>query len=95
MSDNIFLTGELLRVVPWNCEGIEMPYGYKEHFKMWDPSKQKTYEDLRKKRKITPGTPALVTEKVTDPDSFRSPLYWCIVEGEKLIISHTFLEKMS
>ena len=94
MGESIFLAGELLRVIPWDCEGIEMPYGFRELFKTWDPEKKKTFEDLRKRVKIVPGSSALVMERVVDQDSFRSPMYWCIVGNERLLISHTFLEKM-
>ena len=94
MSENIFLAGELLRVVPWDCEGVEMPYGHRESFKMWDPAKQKAYEDIRKKVKIPPDSPALVMERIADSESSRSPLYWCIVNGDRLLISHIFLERI-
>lgn len=88
--------GDLVTFEPWDCEGIEMPYGYRELVKLWDPAKNKTLEEFRRKTKITPGATGMVTERVeldigTDSPQIR---YWCIVEGQRLIVSTQFVNRV-
>ena len=62
MEDLKTKIGDLVSIEPWDCEGIEMPYGHLEFEKRdWDPEKKKMFERLRKKVKIMPGSKALVT----------------------------------
>lgn len=85
--------GDLVVIEPWNCEGIQKPYGHvifdKKH---WDPATKKMTEQLQKKVKITPGSKALVTGKELIGTAYsEEPYYWCLVEGRQLIVSHRFI----
>jgi hypothetical protein len=88
--------GDLVSFEPWDCEGIEMPYGFKEHLNLWDPEKKKIREDLRKKEKITPGATGLVTEAITVSlsNDTEKPMFWCIVEGKRLLVHNIFVNKV-
>ena len=94
-SDNTTIKiGDLVCIIPWDCEGIEQPYGHLIfEKKYWHPEKQMTMENFRKKTKITPGSKALVTgrEEVTGTHS-NQIFYWCLVESKQLIVSHRFIE---
>ncbi len=94
MNDHsTFQIGDLVSIEPWNCEGIQNPYGHaifdKKH---WDPNKKKMFEQLQKRVKITPGSKALITGKDVVKTNFNEePYYWCLVEGRQLIVSHRFI----
>jgi hypothetical protein len=94
MDDRVKI-GDLVIFKPWDCEGIEMPYGHREHVKLWDPDKQKTKEDFRKKSSITPGATGLVTERVEIDTGYgdKRDSYWCIVEGSRLIVPSHFVNR--
>ena len=93
MEDLKTKIGDLVSIEPWDCEGIEMPYGHLEFEKRdWDPEKKQMFERLRKKVKIMPGSKALVTG--TEQVSLHfggETYYWCLVEGKQLIVSHRFI----
>ncbi len=93
MEDLKTKIGDLVSIEPWDCEGIEMPYGHLEFEKRdWDPEKKKMFERLRKKVKIMPGSKALVTGTEQVSVNFGGETYyWCLVEGNQLIVSHRFI----
>jgi len=94
--DSRVKTGDLVTFEPWDCEGIEMPFGFKEHVKLWDPDKKKTKEDFRRKTKITPGATGMVTE-VFEFDTGaenKQTMYWCVVEGQRLAVGHQFINRV-
>lgn len=88
--------GDLVTFEPWDCEGIEMPFGFSELAKLWDPVKKKNKEDLRRKVKITPGITGMVAEVVELQSEDENPrtLYWCMVEGRRLIVGQHFINKV-
>lgn len=93
MEDLKAKIGDLVTIAPWDCEGIENPYGYLVFEKRdWDPKVKKMFEKLQKKVKIKPGASALVTghEIVTETYGGEN-YYWCLVEGNHLIVSHRFI----
>lgn len=94
INDNRIKIGDLVTIVPWDCEGIEQPYGHKIYEKKsWDQHKQKMFENFSKKVKITPGSKALITgREEVSKDYNHQIFFWCLVEGNQLIVSHHFIE---
>ena len=88
--------GDLVTFEPWDCEGIEMPYGFSEKANLWDPQKKKMREDLRKKVMITPGVTGMVAEvvDVNLQEGSSHTLYWCMVEGRRLLVGQNFINRV-
>lgn len=87
--------GELVMFEPWDCEGVEQPYGYKVFDKRdWDPHKKKMLEKLSGRRKITPGAKGLVTgyEEVVR-GNHTDVMLWCLVEEGHLLVSTRFITR--
>ena len=87
--------GDLVRFEPWDCEGVEMPYGFKEHVSLWDSQKQKMREDFRKKIKIEKGSTGFVTEILeSKEDTHESRYFWCVSGSSRLLVPHIFIHKI-
>jgi hypothetical protein len=94
--DHIIKIGDLVSIEPWDCEGIELPYGFKVHDKhVWDPMKKQMLESLIGRVKITAGSKGFVTgrEYVTIRHA-ENIMFWCLVEGQHLIISQHFVNRI-
>jgi hypothetical protein len=86
--------GGIAKIVPWDCEGIEQPYGWS--------SAEHTREGslkLKGKKKIPPDVNALVVERiespavtVTDNNIENRVYYWCISEAGRLLVDTRFVE---
>ena len=89
--------GDLISIEPWDCEGIENPYGYKIYDKRdWDPLKKKMFEKLSGKVRITAGSKALITgREEVDLGNNEDVMFWCLVEGRQLIVSSRFIQQVS
>ena len=97
MEETRVQIGDLISIEPWDCEGIERPYGYKTYDKRdWDPLKKKMFEKLRGKVRISSGSKALVTgREEVNLDHIEDVMFWCLVEGQQLIVSSRFVQRLS
>jgi hypothetical protein len=93
---NKFENGDIVKLIPWDCEGIEPPYGWAsaEHT-------QGGFLRLKGKKKITPGINALVVERVESPattlteDKIENRIYyWCMSESGRLLVDTRFIERV-
>ena len=87
--------GEIVRIVPWDCEGIENPYGWQriDRALVENPSAKR----LKGRKSIEPGTNALVVERVQLDENFvdlpgECVYYWCVLAGSRLLIDTKFIE---
>jgi len=96
MEDLKTKIGDLVSIEPWDCEGIERPYGFKTYDKRdWDPLKKKMFEKLSGKVRITSGSKALVTgREEVDLGNIEDVMFWCLVEGRQLIVSSRFVQRL-
>ncbi len=97
MEETRVQIGDLISIEPWDCEGIERPYGYKTYDKRdWDHLKNKMFEKLSGKVRITSGSKALVTgREEVNLDHIEDVMFWCLVEGQQLIVSSRFVQRLS
>lgn len=89
------MAGDIVRIVPWNCEGVENPYG-------WQRIDRALVENPKAKRfkgrkLIDPGSNALVIERIdTDTNFLDVPdekvYYWCMLAGARLLVGAKFIE---
>ena len=94
--DDKIQIGDLVMFEPWDCEGIEQPYGYKVFDKRdWDPFKKKMLEKLSGRCKITPGAKGLVTgrEEVVR-GNHTEVMLWCLVQEGQLLVSTRFISRL-
>jgi len=87
--------GSIVRIVPWDCEGIENPYGWQRIDRALVENSNAKRLKLRKS--IEPGTNALVVERVQLDESFgdlsgERVYYWCVLAGSRLLIDTKFIE---
>jgi len=92
-----FSNGDIVKLVPWDCEGIENPYGWS--------SAENTREGtilLKGKKKISPGVNALVVERVESSATTLNEskienrvYYWCMSEAGRLFVDSRFIEAIS
>lgn len=96
MEETRVKIGDLISIEPWDCEGIENPYGYRIYDKRdWDPLKKKMFEKLSGKVKINPGSKALVTGRESvNLGNLEDVMFWCLVEGHQLIVSSRFVQRV-
>jgi hypothetical protein len=96
MEETRVQIGDLISLEPWDCEGIENPYGYKIYDKRdWDPQKKKMFEKLSGKVRIVPGSKALVTGRESvDLGNIKDTMFWCLVEGRQLRVSSRFVQRV-
>jgi len=86
--------GDLVKVEPWDCEGIEQPWG-------WDPnrltSKVTSKVMARQQRKaIRGGSDALVVDTFDyeNDDGSNAEHLMLVVEGKRLVVPVRFLHKI-
>lgn len=86
MSDYKIKEGDLVSIEPWDCEGIEPPWGF-DSFVLERPSSR-----LPLKMKIPPGTVGLVVDNSQNKPIEDSQSYFIVIVGErKLRIPFRFL----
>lgn len=88
--------GEIVKIIPWDCEGIENPYGWQTIDTREGKSRLKGKKDVR------PNTNALVVERVEVvlEDRFHHDqpgtrvYYWCVCDAGRLMVDSRFVEKV-
>ena len=87
--------GEIVKIIPWDCEGIENPYGWQriDRALVENPNAKR----LKGRKAIEPGTNALVVEKVQLDENFvdlrgERVYYWCVLAGSRLLVDARFIE---
>jgi len=95
MSEKL-LEGEIAKIVCWECEGIEQPYGWTSVDRLQEPRSR-----LKGKKKIRPDTDALVIERIEtsaknlmDEDLGRGVYYWCVTESGRLLVDSRFIKAL-
>ena len=94
--DDKIQIGELVMFEPWDCEGIEQPFGFRVYDnRYWEPKTKMMLEKLSGRKKITPGAKGLVTgrEEVT-LGNFNDVMLWCLVEENQLLVSTRFITRL-
>ena len=92
-----FENGDIVRIVPWDCEGIEPPYGWSSV----ENTREGTLK-LKGKKKIVANINALVVERVESPAVTLTEnkienrvYYWCMSEAGRLLVDSRFVEAVS
>jgi hypothetical protein len=95
MSERL-IEGEIAKIVCWECEGIEPPYGWASLDKA-----QEGRARLKGKKKIRPETDALVIERVEtaaknlmEEDLGKGIYYWCVTDSGRLLVDSRFLKAL-
>jgi hypothetical protein len=89
-------SGSIVRIVPWDCEGIEQPYGWMSVERVAENKNR-----LKGKKKIDGGTDALVVERVEmDTHTLMEDnyglrvYYWCMSKHGRLLVDMKFIESV-
>ena len=89
--------GEIVKIVPWDCEGIEDPYGWQTVDTMPDGRYR-----LKGRKKIKPDINAVVIERiqakattVTEKDIDERVYYWCMSEAGRLLVDCRFIKPVA
>ena len=94
--DDKIQIGDLVMFEPWDCEGIEQPYGFRVYDnRYWDPKIKKMLEKLTGRKKISPGAKGLVTgREIVTFSNFEDVMLWCLVEEKQLLVSTRFITRL-
>jgi len=85
-------TGDLVLLEPWDCEGIEAPWGWKTPYQGPESEEIGKVPTPRLKYKLKPYSLGLVLARSILGESHRQQIaYWCIVEGVQLLIPSRFI----
>ena len=79
--------GDLVSVDPWDCEGVEMPWG-------WDRPKADFTKSRVSRRKITPGVIGMIVSFDHAGADDYDTHYMVIVGDRKLSVPVRFLNKV-
>ena len=87
--------GDLVKVEPWDCEGIEQPWGFDPNRIMSKPTSKSMARQM--KRPISAGCDALVVDTFDyESDSGHVKEHFTlVVEGKRLIVPVRFLHKIA
>jgi hypothetical protein len=87
--------GDLVKVEPWDCEGIEQPWG-------WDPNRigsKVTSKAMSRqlRRTIRGGSDALVVDTFDyeNDEGSTAEHFTLVVEGKRLVVPVRFLHKIT
>lgn len=90
----IIETGGLAKIVPWDCEGIESPYGWSSVDNMSDGRSR-----FKGRKSIDANTDAVILERleikgstITDEDLGTRIYYKCWSKSGRLFVDSRFLE---
>lgn len=89
--------GEIAKIVSWDCEGIEEPYGWQTVDTMPDGRYR-----LKGRKKIKPDINTVVIERVqakattvTEKDIDERVYYWCMSEAGRLLVDCRFIKSVA
>lgn len=92
-----FENGDIVRIVPYDCEGIEPPYGWS----IVENTREGTLK-LKGKKKIAANVNALIVERIESPAATLTEhqidnrvYYWCMSEMGRLLVDSRFVEAVS
>lgn len=87
-------SNDLVTVQPWDCEGIEKPWGWFPDNP--PPKKTSTSPSLRKfnKVKITPNSTGIIIEEGIETSDDYDEHYIVLVEGKAISVPIRFLHKI-
>jgi len=89
--------GNIVKIVPWDCEGIEPPYGWQriDRALVENPNAKR----LKGRKSIEAGSNALVVERIKLDESVidirgERVYYWCVLAGARLLVDERFIEAL-
>jgi hypothetical protein len=92
--------GSLLRFIPWDCEGIEMPWGFPRQLSIVDRllDKERISGSLfrtavrHNRVSLTPGDTCILLEKMSFAHPSIDSFYVVLHEGQRICVFARFLD---
>ena len=92
MTSSKIQVGDLVKVEPWDCEGIEPPWGWTSSGNVIGMTSREVRSGLRKK--ISPGSNGLVIDRSPHTEEDNDPHCVLVVDGKKLNVPSRFIHKI-